>query len=231
MKDHRKYYIIYLFFVLSCSINKKYPMNNNESILANNLLEIGYSRLFQFADGSLVDSIWNNGKNYHYLLNIVLNKQYDDYARLLASEILFAKQKDFTTKDQEDTLAYIYSKALIITGDTSTTFRLSGNLWGFMYFSDKDGISDFGILGTHLMTTKKKVTCYLIELLVNSNILVYEGSEEATIGNSLKYRVKDAAAYYIGKISNIPVKYYENFSDRDLEIERLKEKLKQNGKS
>ena len=64
------------------------------------------------------------------------------------------------------------------------------------------------------------------KLLNNTGIIFYEGSKEATIGNSLEYRVKDAAAFYIGKIMNIPVKFNQDFDQRDTEIEHLKEKLK-----
>lgn len=199
--------------------------NNKEDNIATNLKKTGFQGLFQLGDYNKIDSIWQEGENQDSLLNIFTQSKYDDYTRLLASEILFFKQI-LPKKKLEDIVAYVYTKALFITGDTSKEFRLSGNLWGFMYFSDKNGINDFGILGNHLMITKKKTIPYLIELLTNSHILFYEGSQEATIGNSLKYRVKDAAAYYISKISGIPIKYYENFSDRDLEIERLKEKLK-----
>ncbi len=65
-------------------------------------------------------------------------------------------------------------------------------------------------------------------LLIASDTIFYEGSQEATTGGSLKYRVKDAAAFYLGKIAGIPVKFYEQNADRDAEIERLKEALKKN---
>ncbi|WP_457268125.1 hypothetical protein [Pedobacter sp. UYEF25] len=194
--------------------------------LADQFIDASYSKLFQSGDHSLVDSLWDDGRNSYSLLEIVSKNDCDDYARLLASEVLFAKQKDYPPKALEDTLAYIYSKALFITGDNAKNYRLAGNLWGFMYFSEQNKITDFGILGSHLMVTRRKAIPYLIDLLTNSQMFFYEGSQEATIGNNLKYRVKDAAAFYIGKISGISVKYHDTFSDRDLEIERLKEALK-----
>lgn len=199
---------------------------SNNDMLAKQLNEIGYSGLFQLSNKNNIDSIWQEGQNKSALLNIVSTKKYDDYVRLLASEVLFSKDKNYPALSIIESLAYLYARALFIAGDNSKSFRLSGNLWGFMYFSDKNGNNDFGILGSHLMAIKEKAIPYLKELLTNSEMLFYEGSQDATIGNSLKYRVKDAAAYYISKISGIPIKYYENFPDRDLEIERLKEKLK-----
>jgi hypothetical protein len=231
MKDLKNKQLLFLLFVFSitsnCSlINNNMKMKKNEKSIANQLTEIGISTLFQYIESTKINFIWQDGQNKTALLNIVLKVDYDDYTRLLASEILFLKDKNYPAESMHEVLAYIYAKALFISGDTSKSFRISGNFWGFMYFSDENGINDFGIIGTHLMTTKDKAIPYLVKLLTNSEILFYEGSQDATIGNGLKYRVKDAAAYYIGKISGIPVKYHENFAERDLEIERLKEKLK-----
>jgi hypothetical protein len=229
MKELRIKYMIYyfsLFLLFSCTINKQLPMNKKKLLLAEQLTQLGYSKLFQLGEHSLADSIWEDGKNYQNLLEIVSKNDYDDYARLLASEILFLKQKDYPTKDLEYILAYIYTKALFITGDNAKSFRLSGNLWGFMYHTDKLGFNDNGILGNHLLNTKKKALPYLLKLLDDTEIIFYEGSQEATLGNSLKYRVKDAVAYFIGKIMKISVQFYENPVDRDKEIEKLKLQLK-----
>lgn len=202
--------------------------NNNIEInkLEEQLIEFGYSKLFQLGEHSFADSIWENGKNYHNLLEIVSRNEYNNYARLLASELLFLKRDDFPSKDLEDTLAFIYTKALSITGDYTQSIRLSGNLWGFLYHTEQFGLNDNGILGNHLLITNKKALPYLHKLLGNSEIIFYEGSQEATLGNSFRYRIKDAAAYFIGKIMNIPVKFYENPLDRDKEIEKLKLLLK-----
>ena len=63
------------------------------------------------------------------------------------------------------------------------------------------------------------ITC----LLEDSNgLILYEGSQEATMGNSYQYRIKDIAAFYLSKITNIPIQFYQDFEKRDAEIERLK---------
>lgn len=203
-------------------------MNNKNSTkdkLANQLKEVGYSGLFQYGERSLADDVWQDGENEDTLRQIVLYPEYEVYIRLLASEVLYAKSTDYPPSDWKDTLAYIYAQALAISGHQEGIL-IAGNQWGFMYFYDKSGIKDYGSLGSHLVNTGRPAIPYLVTLLNNDNSLFYEGSEEATIGNSLKYRVKDAAAYYIGKITGIPVQFHESHADRDAEIERLKEQLK-----
>ena len=194
--------------------------------LAAHLVKTGYSNMFLYMDQNYADTFWFKGYNKSALMEIVQHRHYDDYARMLASEILFYKQKDYPPKGLEDTLGYIYARALFITGDTVHRYRLFGNQWGLMYYDD-DNVSDYGILGVHLMVAGKAAVPYLKELLNDNSILVYEGSKEATVGNGLHCRVKDAAAFYIGKIMNIPVDFHDEISegDKDKEIEKLKKAL------
>jgi hypothetical protein len=173
------------------------------------------------------DSIWREGKNERPLLAIVSDSVYDDYARFLASEILFEKKKNYPVKELEEPLAPIYANALLITGAHSSNSRLCGNLWGFMYNGSNYGNSNHDVLGTHLIKIGKKAVPYLVELLDDKELIAYIGSQEATTGNSYKYRVKDAAAYYIGEILGIPVKFHESFDDRDEEVYKLACKLRQ----
>jgi hypothetical protein len=199
--------------------------SSKENDIVKHLKEAGYSGLFQYGERSLADSIWLEGKNRNFLVQIVLNSELEDYVRLLATEVLYSKSTDFPRVDLQEALAYIYSQALMASGKSSKFF-IAGNQWGYMYFSDKSGISDYGNMGKHLIDTGKAAIPYLVKLLNNGEMLEYEGSQEATLGNSLKYRIKDAAAYYIGKMTSIAVQFYTNFPERDAEIERLKEKLK-----
>lgn len=195
-------------------------------VIVKNLTEAGYSRLFMSGSHDLSNSIWQNGENRIYLEQIVQSSNYSDLTRLLASELLYEKVPDYPPAKWQDTLAYLYSQALAITGDKTGAFQIAGNQWGFMYYIDELEVKDYGILGTHLVATGTRAIPYLAELLDNTNTFFYVGSKEATLGNSLGYRVKDAAAYYIGQISGIPVTFYEDTTNRDAEIERLKKALK-----
>ncbi len=210
--------------VMQSQITQSEPIET----IARNLTDAGYSGLFLSGDRSLSNSIWQNGENRIYLEQIVQNSNYSDFARILASEVLYEKVPDYPPQEWGETLAYLYSQALVLTGMETGGLQITGNLWGFMYHTDKLGIKDYGTLGTHLVNTGIKAIPYLTKLLDNSESIFYEGSQEATLWGSLKYRVKDAAAFYLGKIAGIPVKFYEQNVDRDAEIERLKEALKKN---
>ncbi|MEO8108815.1 MAG: hypothetical protein ABI594_02230 [Ginsengibacter sp.] len=192
--------------------------------LAIKLNEINYRDIFYPHDNELMDAIWQGGENQDFLLQTVSDSDSNDYTRLLASEILFEKKPGYPPLNLGETLSYIYPKALLISGKNQGEY-LPGNVWGFMYHTDKFGINDYGKLGMHLINTGKSAVPYLINLLDKKNILYYEGSRDATTGNALKYRVKDAAAYYIGKITGISVQYYDSDRQRDEEIKRLKKNL------
>lgn len=191
-------------------------------VIANGLTEAGYSGLFLSGDRSLSNSIWENGQNRMHLEQIVRSSDYSDLTRLLASEVLYKKASDYPPQEWQATLAYVYAQALAITGVETGGLQITGNQWGFMYYAEQTGVKDYGPLGTHLIATGTQAVPYLAELLGNSEIIFYEGSQDATLGNSLGYRVKDAAAYYIGQILDIPVAFHEETTDRDAEIERLK---------
>ncbi|GAA4160168.1 hypothetical protein GCM10022217_23830 [Chryseobacterium ginsenosidimutans] len=226
MKDRNKY-IIFLFMLIitECQSYKNIYMQDTIDKIANQITETNYDRLFFSGNYNLIDSLWKNGENKNVLTEIAESEKYDNHTRLLVSEILFNKEKEYFRTKVFDSLASVYAKAMIFATDEGNT-RLSGNLWGFMYYSDQNNISDYGILGERLIILGNKVLPYLEKLLDNEDIILYEGSQDATLGNSLKYRVKDTAAYYIGKILKIQVNFFENFERRDAEIERLKSVLR-----
>ena len=222
MKKPLFYTLLFSLFVTIC-YSQKINVNENNKI-ATALKRIDYSGLFLYGERSLCDSIWQNGINEKSFISIVNNPTYKTHTRFLASEVLYDKAKKFPTTISLDTLAKIYSYALEISGAKDKPF-LVGNRWGFMYYDHDRGYKDYGDVGKHLMNARSKAIPYLKKLLENNGKLFYEGSEEATIGNSLHYRVKDAAAFFIGQILNIPVTYYDKNTDRDVEIEKLKKAL------
>ena len=48
-----------------------------------------------------------------------------------------------------------------------------------------------------------------MRLLDDDTPLTYAGSREAMLGNSFHYRVKDAAGYYLGKLTGHPLEFHE----------------------
>ena len=198
--------------------------NTIEEIAAR-LQQAGYKGLFWQMDSNLIESIWGHGAHKELLQEMVLKPKHSELVRLLASEVLYAKDAGYPPEDWKEPLAFIYARALTLSGKDERQVP-PGNTWGFMYYNGNGGPNDYGPLGTHLMQTGVKAIPQLARLLDNSDILVYEGSEDATIGNGLQYRVKDAAAYYIGKLAGITVQFYQDYAKRDTEIEHLKQKIK-----
>lgn len=186
------------------------------------LTAAGYGGLFLSGDRRLADAVWQNGQNRIFLEQIVRDRSHSDLERFLASEVLYEKAPDYPPAEWRDVLAYLYAQALAITGDPSGPFQIPGNQWGFMYYSDAQGIQDDEVLAMRLLAAGDPAIPHLSRLLENPNPIFYEGSQEATLGNSLRYRVKDAAAYFVGRITGVPVRFHENIPDRDAEIEALK---------
>ena len=61
----------------------------------------------------------------------------------------------------------------------------------------------------------------LLALLGDEHRVAYEGSREATQGNARRYRVKDAAAFFLGRVLGREVPFHEAHDERDEEIGRL----------
>jgi hypothetical protein len=183
--------------------------------VADQLSRAGYRDLFQRGERNVAPGVWQDGANRAALEEIVAGDAYDDLQRLLAAEVLHAFGHP---AGDRDVLARVYARALARTGSSAD---LSGNQWGFLY---RDG-GDDGPLGAHLLATGEAAVGPLAELLDDSGRLRYEGSREATFGNSLRYRVKDAAAFFIGRLTGRDVPFHDEFEERDEEIARLKAAL------
>ena len=65
----------------------------------------------------------------------------------------------------------------------------------------------------------------LLALLGDEHRVAYEGSREATQGNRRRYRVKDAAAFFLGRVLGREVPFHEAHDERDAEIGRLEAAL------
>jgi len=86
-------------------------------------------------------------------------------------------------------------------------------------------VDDLGHLGAVLVGLGKTAVPPLARLLDAAGPFFFEGSREAMTGNKLRLRVKDFAAYDLGKIENIAVPLQPDRAARDAEIERLKATL------
>ncbi|MCP4366859.1 MAG: hypothetical protein GY797_01910 [Deltaproteobacteria bacterium] len=196
----------------------------NSRPLKERLIEIGYPRLFMYEEHNLADSIWEDGKNVEQLKSIIFSASSSTHAKFLAAEVFRHFEVELNTQSY-GILAEAYAYALEHTSaDRENIVQLNGNLWGLLYEEN-----DAGYLGMRFIKFGHAAIPTLIKLLNdNASRILYEGSEEATIGNAYQYRIKDFAAFYISKIKNIPIKFYQDFEKRDKEIERLKDLFREN---
>jgi len=214
-----------LYFILTASIllgKSQTGIDKDLKQLENKLNVERYSSLFLSSGTDKVDKLWKTHKKESFV-RLLNDSSVDDNVRFLAAEILFHKSEGFPSKNSYEVLASIYAHALIMTGVSNEKFMLAANGWGYLYEMDS-----VGFIGERLILIGEPAVKYLKGLLENNDNVLYEGSEEATLGNSYRYRIKDIAAFYISKIKKIPVKFHKNIEERDREIARLKELLKEN---
>lgn len=188
--------------------------------VARELAEAGYERLFLAGDERSLDSAWRGGENRAALTEIVDEAAYAEVSRMLASEVLRAKGGDGNPASGP-----VYARALALSGLGGSGLVLPANVWGFMYHADEHGGDAYGQLGPRLLEAGETAVPTLSDLLDDTSRLLYVGSNDATLGNALRYRVKDAAAYYLGKIAGLPVPFHAESAERDVEIDRLRKAL------
>lgn len=204
-------------FYLGCACKFKSMKNKiHLKTFVKSLVERKFGEFFIYPiHNETINKIWNDTTN-HKLLDEVLNgTNTSNEAKFLASEVLFQKDILFLQRHNPKKIAEIYTQALV------NNYTGMANSWGLLYNHEEEGT-----VGIAFLTLRNNAIPSLTSLLEDSSIsLYYKGSEEATIGNSYKYRIKDFAAYYIGRIIGNPLKYYSTYEERDIQIQELKKNL------
>lgn len=193
-------------------------MNNNspdKDKIIEKLVNNSYGDLFNYIVRKEVAQKAIEDAGVEQLIVIVQKEAAPMKARFFACEILEVDNISHLAVVPEQTLALIYAQAL------ANNYTGYANSWGFLYEHDDEGTT--GIMFLELWD---KALPALIPLLDNDTQHSYAGSREATMGNAYRFRVKDFAAYYISKITRIPVKYHNSLENRDKEIAALKVALK-----
>ena len=180
---------------------------------AERLTRDGYAGLFLAGDASTAGAVYD--ADGAALNDIVRDEQAGGLERVLAAEVLYRCGDG--PDAGPDVLAPIYARALELTG----SHALSGNLWGALWASP----SDAGPLGTHLLAQGDAVVPGLVALLSDDNPVRYEGSREAMVGNAQRYRVKDAAAFFLARVLGRDIEFHDDLGERDAEIGRLRASL------
>ncbi|MGH1338434.1 MAG: hypothetical protein ACRBFS_20130 [Aureispira sp.] len=210
------------FLLIHCNTttkNQSKPSNIDSSSdsppLIDKLTNGYYGDLFNYmVREEVANKVWEEA-SYEQLIALVKQETAPMKARFFACEILEIKQLDYWKEVPKETIARIYATAL------AENYTGYANSWGFLYEHNDEGTT--GIMFLELWD---KALPALISLLDNNTQHSYAGSKEATMGNAYRFRVKDFAAYYIGKITRIPVAYHNSLENRDKEIAALKVALK-----
>ena len=187
----------------------------DQPAIVRRLLALGYLELFQRADEREATALVRD--HAATLHRVIGDPMVDPHARFLAAELLFAHQPGFPPTALRDALAEIYAIAIGQThGALATGGWVAGNAWGLLY--DLEGV---GPSGRHLLALGEAAIPALLRLTDRTEVVLYEGSEEATIGNARAYRVKDVAAYFVARLRGRPLAFYPDPAARDRAIALL----------
>jgi hypothetical protein len=159
-----------------------------------------------------IAAIWALPGSREVLEQVLNDQRAPGRARLIAAEVLFAKDFSFIDRTSHDGLARLYGEALV--------HRYTGhaNAWGLLW----DG-NDAGPVGGRFLLLGHAAIPALVALLDDPTVVDwYAGSEDATVGNGHRYRIRDFAAFYLGRILARPVAFHAEPAARDREIAALR---------
>ena len=180
-------------------------------LLAQKLMAGDYGLAFYWPQhDQTIARIWSDPGNPAALEALIDDRSEPTRARLLAAEVLMRNDFSFLDRHPVEEVARIYTAAL-------AGHHTNANAWGLLWINES-----VGPLGGTFDLLERDAIPALRDLLGDPTIVDwYEGSEEATLGNRARYRVKDFAAYYLARIDRHPISFHEDFAGRDAEIAKL----------
>jgi hypothetical protein len=191
---------------------------SHAAALTENLVADAYGELFYYPQhDETIAKIWSEPGNAAALEALIDDPKAPAKARFVAAEALFARDLTFVRRHDRGMVARIYAVAL--------QRKLTGHLnaWGLLWYDDTAGL-----VGDRFSSLGKPAIPVLRELLEDRTVMRgYFGSEEATIGNGAKFRIRDFAAYYLSQIVDKPLALKEeppmsaDYAMRDAAIAKL----------
>jgi hypothetical protein len=159
--------------------------------LAQRLLKLGYTELFQRLDDNALAALWSKEGVPDALKRVALDGDEDARARFLAAEAVLSRRPDGFGDAERREIGSLYATAL------REQFTGSANEWSL-----PDG--PLGRAGEHLLSLGRHALPALATLLDDDTLVIYEGSKEAMVAAGYGYRVKDLAAQFITRITGLP---------------------------
>jgi hypothetical protein len=187
------------------------PAMKPSSRLAQQLASDQFGPLFVWPQhDDTVARIWSK-LGMHTLEEVIEDRDASPRGRFVAAEILFSNELAFLDRHDHKMIAALYARAL---AERATG---SADPWGLLWIDDS-----IDPLGGRFLALGDAAIPALRELLRNDTVVDwYAGSEQASVGNAARYRIKDFAAFYLARIVGIQLAAHAEPAERDGEIARL----------
>ena len=188
----------------------------NRAELVRRLMNDEYGLVFYWPQHDFtVSKIYSEPGNPELLEQVLNDPSAPGRPRFIAAEVLFARDFTFIDRTRRDDLAQLYCEALV------ENWAGHANVFGMLWDHD-----DVGPVGGRFVLLGRDALPALTALLDNNRVVDwYAGSEEATVANGYGYRIKDFAAFYLGRILNVSVPFHRDPAQRDAEIAKLRDAL------
>jgi hypothetical protein len=184
--------------------------------LAGRLCGLGYVELFHRATDEAVEAVWSEPGAPQRLRSLALDAAALPEARFLAAEILAWKRAEPPAAEEKAALGPVYAGAL---ARNHTRFA---NAWGIPGHGAGQAERNLVALGEAAVPA-------LAGLLDDDTPVTYSGSQEATLGNSYRFRVSDLALYFLREIRGEPLDVREEPAERDRQIRAMRAALREPG--
>lgn len=187
-------------------------MSEHVAALARDLDRDAYGATFLWPQhDATIEAIWSKPGNPALLEALIDDRAAPGKARLVAAEVLFLRDYSFVDRHDQRMIAKIYADAL------AQRQIEWANPWGMLWVDDT-----VGEIGGRFAMLGRPAIPELRRLLEDTRVVDwYAGSEEATVGNGQRYRIKDFAAFYLADLIRHPIPFHEDVAARDAEIAKL----------
>lgn len=201
--------------------------DNQQDRLVTDLTSNGYLYYFTNPNGiETRDSLLSDSGTMETLKRIVSDSEVNSTTRFVAAEILLHDSaQDFNDPGMNAIISKIYTSNF-----TNARFAegKAENIWMYPCYTD-DTIGDRVMVlnpGSHLLALGEDAIPGLkVQLTDTTRLYISMGSKREIFSDSLQYRVKDLAAFFICRIRGWQFNSCLSPEERDAEIEAIKQKL------
>ncbi len=197
-----------------------FPISDWEK-LHTQLLEAGYEKLFVSCDESVINAIWNDGKQQEDLEKLLLEQEAQPAAVFLAANLLMTHNWQPKTDEAKVAVAKAFAYALKETKAPQGALEgLTGNVWGLPIEP-----GTMGPLSEQLISLGDIAIPHLGKALDDITMLPYTGEEETSLADYYIVRVRDVATRIVVRIKGYYWQWASKPIVRDASIGFMREQL------